>query len=277
MRNLKLILIAVMLLSVTNVTATVLLTQFTIQNTYLQDNKLKPNPNGATNFIVDFNFSKSGATYNTVKMTVVYSEDYINYTTISSPKWKYDGDWSSSVPLWQDTVAVTLPAGLKAGKIFMRYIVYNGNNPGAETTSNTYYEIYKPIVVDPSDPSTRPLLSAAYEGRLLQLDNIGTVYSVMEGVLRHVQTPATLNGVYKVSGIIHHADLPYGRVGNPIQPNAHILQNVNDGKIYFAEGNYIRHITSPAVAEKYSFRISSNPNIFIANGVSGYTIGPPLQ
>lgn len=125
-----------------NVSASVTLSQFAIQSQFLIGGQLKPNSDAPTPFIADFTMVKSGATYNTVTVSLVYIENSTE-TQLSTPITRYDGDWSiANSNTWQTSISGTLPAGKTAGVIYFKYIVYDGSTQGATSNSVTGYRIY---------------------------------------------------------------------------------------------------------------------------------------
>lgn len=129
-------------------------------------------------------------------------------------------------------------------------------------------------VVSPKPP--------AIEGYFLQISpnssNIserGKVYIAMDGYFRHIVDINTLNGLFTSDFNIPQTnyDLSYHYstpVGNPLGTNTRLVRDVNNGKIYFQEGNVLRHIISPDVAALYHFKTANAVNI---PNLNGYVIG----
>lgn len=125
-----------------NVSASVTLSQFAIQSQFLIGGQLKPNSGASTPFTADFTMVKSGTTYNTVTVSLVYIENSTE-TQLSTPITRYDGDWSiANSNTWQASISGTLPAGKTAGIIYFKYTVYDGSTQGATSNSVTGYRIY---------------------------------------------------------------------------------------------------------------------------------------
>lgn len=125
-----------------NVSASVTLSQFAIQSQFLIGGQLKPNSGAPTPFTADFTMVKSGTTYNTVTVSLVYIENSTE-TQLSTPITRYDGDWSiANSNTWQTSISGTLPAGKTAGVIYFKYTVYDGSVQGATSNSVTGYRIY---------------------------------------------------------------------------------------------------------------------------------------
>lgn len=254
---------------VNEATASVSLNQFSIQNSYLNaQGRLTIYSGQATTFNVDFSFIKAGDSYNTVKVVVVYRESGQADLEISNPVWKYDGEWSNSNLMWNATVTCTLPLGKTGGNIYLKYEVWQGSNTGGIAYSGTNYGIG--IQSTPGDGSQWG------EGRLWTLRSDGRIFHVQNGVARHIQSIETFYGIFvknpEVSDVSSIATLPFS-IGTPIGPNTRIVRDTNDDKIYYQENNTLRYISSPAVATKYSFKIS---NTAVMTGTAGYIIGAPF-
>ncbi len=145
---------------------------------------------------------------------------------------------------------------------------YNVPHPG-----NTVYQRFGGYSYQISNG---PLPTPNYEGRLFRTPD-AKVYSVMRGVARHIENGATLVGVYDYSYNIEDVSTLPVLIGDPITGDTSILRDTNDGKLYFREGSYLRHITSSLVALIYNFRINNNSsNIQNVNGLSGFSVGAPL-
>lgn len=144
-------------------------------------------------------------------------------------------------------------------------------------------EAVKTYVIQYLKDSQAKLIIAPHpqEGLLFDttMGGIYYVFSVMEGKARHIQDPGTLKAVY-TNSISHGSSLASLNLeqGLPIPPGAELLRDSNNGKVYFMEwigsDKVLRHILSPSIADKYRFNLPKARNI---NGVSGYTIGSPLQ
>jgi hypothetical protein len=152
------------------------------------------------------------------------------------------------------------------------YLVLDYNVPNNGNTSYQRYGSYAFQIQNGASPALY------FEGTLYRT-NDEKVYSIMDGYARHIENWVTLAGVYNYSGAIVNCfcSTLTPPVGTPIGYDTSLLRNNYDGKMYFREGNYLRHIVSALVADSYHFKITDNSTIMNVNGVSGYTIGPPIQ
>ncbi|MES2650956.1 MAG: hypothetical protein V4663_04415 [Bacteroidota bacterium] len=137
------------------------------------------------------------------------------------------------------------------------------------------YRVYSGFNVTVNNAFTPPV---SYSEGNLVMTNDQKVYSIMDGYARHIQTMATLAGVYNYNGYIVNCNCSTlsTPIGTPIAPDTSLLIDNSNGKMYFREGTYIRHIANVPTANKYYFQIYNNNYIVAVNGLSGYTVGPQI-
>ncbi len=200
---------------------------------------------------------------NSSNVPVFYGND--NFITLA------DFPSEESAFVWKDFTVTINNSSLVTGKpILLAYISSSMSSAAA------YRKSYEFQVGGSVTPPQQP--SGYWEGFLLRTSDL-KVYSVMGGNARHIEHGVTLAGVYDHSGYImdmHSHPLPVP-LGDLIGGNTSLLRNTNDDKVYFREGSYLRHIPNEDVAVKYHFKIHNNSsNITNVNGLSGYTVGPPI-
>ncbi len=113
------------------------------------------------------------------------------------------------------------------------------------------------------------------EGKLIRNLYNQKIYLVIDGYFRYIQTTQSLEGLFRNGRVIVNLYIDENTVfiGNPISQDANFIRHSSTGKIYFREGNVIRHITSANAGYKYQFRWDSPVNV---SSVSGYTEGAPI-
>ncbi|PWS27246.1 hypothetical protein DHW03_14750 [Pedobacter yonginense] len=123
------------------------------------------------------------------------------------------------------------------------------------------------------------------EGTLIQQND--KVYIVMDGLLRHILSPVTMNKIFINNPPIIRPTQPYSnKIGSEIVATARLVSTPFDGKVYFEETIWslslkngykeikrLRHIISPEVANMYSFKLSNLPTI---PNTQGYEIGEKM-
>jgi hypothetical protein len=282
--------IALFFLTISLVHATPQVAGFSVQNTYLQSGKIKVYDGGPTEFLANISASRAiiGSVYESVEMQVVFyiissgAESSLKTITLTSSDFDgtylaYYNETAGNPPGANNVVKVSIPVNVNHGRVAVKYRWKDSNGDwqpfitgvGDEYTYLNNYG-YDTINLTPPPPSS--------EGLLMQTSD-QKVYSIMDGEARHIQNMATLAGVYNYNGYIHNCNcstLPEP-IGAPIGPDTSLLIDNSNGKMYFREGTYIRHIISVAVANKYYFQIYNNNYIVGVSGLNGYTVGPPIQ
>jgi hypothetical protein len=75
-----------------------------------------------------------------------------------------------------------------------------------------------------------------------------------EGYRRHVPDPATYNNLFRDwSGIIVDINIPDIALADPLSPGAVLARAADTPHVYLVSNGIKRHITSPAVMDKYHF------------------------
>lgn len=149
------------------------------------------------------------------------------------------------------------PAYVANSKVIVR-LTYNGETKEISTT-DCVLEIVIP--------------KSATDGLFLtDVSGNNKLYLVLDGKFRHIVDQNTVNTLF-TSGInsIHENITNYSTpIGDAIGTNTRLVKDVNSGRIYFQEGNLLRHIISPDVASLYHFNTNGAVNI---PNLNGYTIG----
>lgn len=167
---------------------------------------------------------------------------------------------------------ISYPAYVANSKVVVK-LIYQGETKEVSVT-DCMLEV---VIVSP-----RPL---AKEGDFVRIysssptvSERGKVYVAMDGYYRHIVDVNTLNGLFtsgiqflQVDNLSDYWSTP---VGNPLGTNTRLVKDVNNGKIYFQEGNLLRHIISPDVASLYHFKTTNTVNI---PNLNGYVIGEKVS
>lgn len=152
---------------------------------------------------------------------------------------------------------ISYPAYVANSKVIVR-LTYNGETKEVSTT-DCVLEIVSPKI------ATDGLFVTNAAGN-------NKLYLVLDGKFRHIVDQNTLytlftSGTNPIYDNIYNYSTP---IGDAIGTNTRIVRDVNSGRIYFQEGNLLRHIISPDVASLYHFNINGAVNI---PNLNGYTIG----
>ena len=108
----------------------------------------------------------------------------------------------------------------------------------------------------------------AYNGDFAKVNDHGNIlyYVKFMGKWRHIDNEATWDGLfidkvfrYDFGSINSLSVSTQTAIGSPIYIDNGLLQNPNNGRIYFREGNTLRWIPSMAIFNQYHF----NPNAVI--------------
>jgi len=118
------------------------------------------------------------------------------------------------------------------------------------------------------------------DGAFIKNYDNGKVYIKFEGKLRHVMSLQTLEGLFKRSEIeIFPANSQSlltnanATMGEPIGPDNELINHVPTGKVYFREGNIIRHIPTMPILNRYRFDLG---NVRHVSDISNYTEHQPI-
>lgn len=111
----------------------------------------------------------------------------------------------------------------------------------------------------------------------------GRIYWFAFGKLRHIQSAATLYGLFtdatkpqnmfvsnKLGPTGPFAPDPFGE---PLTPDNGLINDNNTGIVYFRRGNNIHRIMDPNTFDTYHFNWAAITNV---NGISGYNLMCPL-
>lgn len=168
--------------------------------------------------------------------------------------------------------SVSIGAG-KEGEVYLNYSYTNvntGSYVGPYRSTGHYLT---------TTSGTLPSSSQNALNGYLILPNSGQVFWCFENIYRHVESYETLTGLYKQNYeryILRQTTEPQPQ-GIPLGPNNGLLLLVPTGEVYFLEGNLIRHITSPAVFDKYHFNWDAlNWPQSRVYSISQYQLGTPI-
>lgn len=169
---------------------------------------------------------------------------------------------------WKFQLIGSLQAGKTKGKIGLKVVRFL---PSGEQTeiSSTQYSL---VDITPPPPSTN-----VNEGEMLRITENGMIYFGMDAKWRHIQDGNTLAGVFiknptiiPISQASFNSRYEASKIGSPIGPNTRIVEDTNNGQIYYQEDGVLRYISSPAAANKYKFDLKKAQKI---HGTGGYTFG----
>jgi len=130
---------------------------------------------------------------------------------------------------------------------------------------------YTPTPYNPADPY-------AADGNFVRNHATGQIYVIMEGKLRYIQTPATLNGLFvgAADNLVEYyspAMLYSFPFGTDVSQDSGFVKYMPTGQYYLREGNLLRYVDNPNVAQRYHFNFSIAVNI---NSYNGYLIGSSI-
>jgi len=113
------------------------------------------------------------------------------------------------------------------------------------------------------------------EGHFVRDDATGRAFIGMEGKIRHIQSGTTLFSIFDFDYpmLESYPNVNQFTIGTPITPDCSLINDVNSGKVYFREGNVIRHIFTAGSFNRYHFKWSAIKNV---SNISSYTVGPPI-
>jgi hypothetical protein len=130
---------------------------------------------------------------------------------------------------------------------------------------------YTPTPYDPANPY-------AADGNFVRNHATGQIYVIMEGKLRYIQTPATLDGLFvgAADNLVEYtsaAMLYTFPIGTAVSQDSGFVDYTPTGQFYLREGNLLRYIANPAVAHLYHFNFSIAVN---KTSYAGYVLGSYL-
>jgi len=119
-----------------------------------------------------------------------------------------------------------------------------------------------------------PLNPRGNDGYFLRNDVTQQIYITFEGTTRYIQTPATLDGLF-VGAADHLIDVPPSviatwPVGTAVSQDSGFVDYTPTGQFYLREGNLLRYITTPDVAQRYHFNLSIAVS---KTSYAGYVLG----
>ncbi|UTX46910.1 hypothetical protein [Chryseobacterium sp. MA9] len=133
--------------------------------------------------------------------------------------------------------------------------------------------VFSKAMLSPNDDPRR-------DGAFIKNYDNGKVYIKFEGQLRHVMSLQTLEGLFKRREIeIFPANSQSlltsanATMGEPIGPDNELINHVLTGKVYFREGNIIRHIPTMSILNRYRFDLG---NVRHVSDISNYTEHQPI-
>jgi hypothetical protein len=95
----------------------------------------------------------------------------------------------------------------------------------------------------------------------------GTVYLILDGKRRHVPNPDTYNSLFRNwDGIITDVDVDSITDGGALSDGAVLAKPNNGPAVFLVSNNQKRHVTSPAVMDKYNFswdRVVTVPHVLL--------------
>lgn len=191
-------------------------------------------------------------------------------TTITGPSY-VTYNWMNSYSL-NSTFSFTIPADKSEGQIRLVLTSYFGNQTKGSPTIGSYS--LNRIVIPPV--TTHP-----GEGLFYKISENGMMYLLMDGKPRHVQDANTLYGVFKkltymdiVTTTQNNFNYQFPTTGSPIGPNTRLVEDTNNGQIYYQEDGVLRYIATPQAASRYRFDLKKAQKI---HGTGGYTFGPTFN
>ena len=91
-------------------------------------------------------------------------------------------------------------------------------------------------------------------GMRLRLPNKPEIYLMDEGKRRWIPDPPTYNGLFRDwNGVFPDIDIDEIDLGTQITHGALLIRGLASPKVYLFDQNKKRHVTSPAVMDKYYF------------------------
>lgn len=100
----------------------------------------------------------------------------------------------------------------------------------------------------------------------------GNVYWCFAGQWRHIESSITFLGLFSDQHYTSVTVLPTP-VGVPLGVDNGLIHDVTTGKVYFREGNLLRHINNMTVKERYKFNWNSLTNV---TSINSYIVGEPI-
>jgi hypothetical protein len=100
-------------------------------------------------------------------------------------------------------------------------------------------------------PVQRPDLN----GLRVQLPGHPEIYLIDEGCKRHIPNPPTFDNLFRNwDGIVQDLNVNDILSGPPIPDGAVLLQAKGAAEVWLIDGHVKRHVTSPAVMDRYNLR-----------------------
>ncbi|GAB0155469.1 hypothetical protein CHRYSEOSP005_07300 [Chryseobacterium sp. Alg-005] len=139
--------------------------------------------------------------------------------------------------------------------------------------------------VDTSQSLNNPTAKSGYyfEGQFVKVIQNGIPFYMWgyKGELRHIDSQATWDGLfsnknftYTVYSFNEASTITGYPIGQPLFIDNGLIRNVNNGYVYFREGNKITYITSEEAFNRYHFAWSAVQNV---NSIDAYeVVWPPL-
>ena len=104
-------------------------------------------------------------------------------------------------------------------------------------------------------PEQRPDLN----GMRVKQPNQDHIYLIDEGKKRHIPDPTTYNNLFRSWEYFEDLDVNDIETGTSITPGAVLVSGDATPHVYLIDGGCKRHVTSPAVMDKYHFRWPTQP------------------
>lgn len=123
-----------------------------------------------------------------------------------------------------------------------------------------------------------------FEGQFVKVIQNGVPFYMWgyKGELRHIDSQATWDGLfsskpftYTVYSFEEAVALTSYPIGSPLFIDNGLIRNINNGYVYFREGNKITYITSEEAFNRYHFSWDAVQNV---TSIASYeVVWPPLQ
>ncbi|WP_076378634.1 hypothetical protein [Filimonas lacunae] len=174
------------------------------------------------------------------------------------------------------TYLASIFGGVGSGSLtpppYLIRVKYYYTDPATGVRNGPFYS----SVTYSSNNYVNALQMTSEEGKLTRYTGNGKIYIRMDGVMRHIQTQATMNGVWK-AGVSYTdiiTDWDRAIIGAPFTPSTWIIRFMPSQRCYLKEGNVIRHIADPATADFYQLKLAGAQEV---TTLAGLTEEPELQ
>lgn len=220
----------------------------------------------STNINVNTNHTQSSSNFNQYLHYVTHGGDptkgLVNTIELNSNTPKVDfTDWQNSTN-FQNAELVDINS---SGLVPIYQLIADVNKAAAV---KTYVDQYL---------KAHQVHTALPEGQFTRNDDTGEVFIVMDGKLRYIPNQDVLYGLFefKESMMVHYnnTSLANFEMGVAISPDNGIINNTQNGKVYFREKSLIRYIPTIHEKEIYHFNFKNLRNV---NGIAPYTVGPDI-